>query len=114
MNLQTHVPQCGDVVWITLNPQVGHEQAGRRPALVLSPQNYNGKVGLAIFCPITTLIKGYPFEVLIPAGLPVEGAILADQVKSLDWRARTAELICTLPTDITAEVFQKLATLLPQ
>lgn len=114
VNLQTHVPQCGDVVWITLNPQAGHEQAGRRPALVLSPQNYNGKVGLAIFCPITTQIKGYPFEVLIPAGLPVEGAILADQVKSLDWRARTAELICTLPTDITAEVFQKLAALLPQ
>jgi mRNA interferase MazF len=109
----TYVPQRGEVVWITLNPQAGHEQAGRRPVLILSPQAYNGKVGLAILCPMTTQIKGYPFEVLIPAGLPITGAILADQVKSLDWRARKAELICALPPRIVAEVLQKLGTLLP-
>ena len=109
---RAYVPQCGDVVWITLNPQAGYEQAGRRPAVVLSPQNYNGKTGLAIFCPITSQIKGYPFEVIIPAGLSVAGAVLSDQVKSLDWRARNAELICTLPTEIISEVLQKLGTLL--
>jgi mRNA interferase MazF len=99
-------------VWISLNPQAGHEQAGRRPAVVISPQNYNGKVGLAILCPITNQIKGYPFEVLIPDGLPVEGAILSDQIKSLDWHSRNAELICALPTEIISEVLQKLATLI--
>jgi len=75
-----YVPQRGDVIWITLNPQAGHEQAGRRPALVLSPATYNGKVGLAILCPLTNQIKGYPFEVLVPPGLSITGAILADQV----------------------------------
>ena len=107
-----YVPQRGDVVWITLNPQVGHEQAGRRPALVLSPAAYNDKVGLAILCPLTNQIKGYPFEVLLPPGLSITGAILADQVKNLDWRARAAALICSLPRRTVAEVLQKLATLL--
>ncbi len=102
------------MVWITLNPQAGHEQAGRRPAVVLSPRNYNGKTGLAILCPITNQVKDYPFEVLLPVGLPVAGAILSDQVKSLDWRARNAELICTLPDEIVSEVLQKLSTLLSQ
>jgi len=114
VNPRAYVPRCGDVVWITLNPQAGHEEAGRRPAVVISPQSYNGKVGLAIFCPVTGQIKGYPFEVLIPAGLPVAGAILSDQVKNLDWGARNAELICTLPTETISEVLQKLATLLSQ
>lgn len=109
-----YVPRCGDVVWITLNPQTGHEQAGRRPAVVLSPQSYNNKVGLAILCPITSQIKGYPFEVILPSGLPVAGAILSDQVKSLDWRTRDTELIGTLPTTITTEVIAKLVTLLSQ
>jgi len=109
---RAYVPRCGDVVWITLNPQAGREEAGRRPAVVVSPQSYNSKVGLAIFCPVTGQIKGYPFEVLIPAGLPVVGAVLSDQVKSLDWRARKAELICTLPAEIIAEVLRKLAALL--
>ena len=109
---RTYVPQCGDVVWVTLNPQAGHEQAGRRPAVVLSPQNYNGKIGLAILCPITNQTKGYPFEVLIPSGLPVGGAILSDQIKSLDWRVRNAELICSLPDQTILEVLQKLSTLL--
>ena len=111
---RAYVPECGDVVWITLNPQAGHEEAGRRPTVVVSPESYNGKVGMAIFCPITSQVKGYPFEVVIPPGLPVSGAILSDQVKSLDWRARHAELICTLPTATISEVFQKLATLLSQ
>ena len=109
---RTYVPRCGDVVRITLNPQSGHEQTGRRPVLVLSPESYNGKTGLAIFCPVTSQIKGYPFEVLIPEELPVAGAILSDQVKSLDWRARNAELICILPAETISEVLQKLGTLL--
>jgi mRNA interferase MazF len=112
VNPQNYIPQCGDVVWIALNPQAGHEQAGRRPAVVLSPRSYNGKTGLAILCPVTSQIKGYPFEVVLPAGLPVAGAILSDQVKSLDWRARTAELICPLPAETISEVLQKLSALL--
>jgi mRNA interferase MazF len=106
-----YVPARGDVVWITFNPQAGHEQAGRRPAVVLSPSSYNGKVGLAILCPVTSLVKGYPFEVVIPSGLKLSGVILADQVKSLDWRVRRAEFICKLPQDTTSEVTGKLATL---
>ncbi|MCD4739028.1 MAG: endoribonuclease MazF [Anaerolineae bacterium] len=107
-----YVPKRGDVVWITLNPQAGHEQAGRRPAVVLSPAAYNGQVGLAILCPITRQVKGYPFEVQIPRGLAVSGVILTDQVKSLDWRARGAELAGRLPVATVAEVLQKLNTLL--
>ncbi|HLE04605.1 MAG TPA: type II toxin-antitoxin system PemK/MazF family toxin [Anaerolineales bacterium] len=106
------VPQRGDVVWLSMNPQAGHEQAGRRPALVLSPRSYNAKVGLAILCPITSRVMGYPFEVPIPDGLPVEGAILSDQAKSLDWKARKAEFICRLPSESTIEVLHKLGTLL--
>jgi mRNA interferase MazF len=109
---KTYAPQRGDVVWITLNPQAGHEQAGRRPALVLSPEAYNGKVGLALLCPITNQIKGYPFEVLVPDGLPLSGAILADQVKSLDWRVRNAQKICALPPGTMSKVLEKLGTLL--
>lgn len=107
-----YVPRRGDAVWITLNLQAGHERTGRRPALVLSPRSYNGKTGLAILCPVTSQIKGYPFEVLIPEGLPVTGAILSDRVKSLDWRARNTELICALPGETVSEVLQKLGTLL--
>ncbi len=110
--LTEYVPDRGDVVWISLNPQAGHEQAGRRPALVVSPAVYNGKVGLAILCPITNQIKGYPFEVVIPAGLQVTGVVLSDQVKSLDWKARNAEFICKLPEQITTEVLKKLNSLL--
>jgi len=111
---QVYAPQRGDVVWITLNPQAGHEQAGRRPAVVLSPLAYNEKVGLAIFCPITSQEKGYPFEVRIPAGLAVTGVVLADQVKSLDWRARKAQRICGLPAEVMAEVLGKLNVLLAE
>ena len=107
-----YVPDRGDVVWITFNPQAGHEQAGRHPAVVLSPKAYNGKVGLAILCPITTQIKGYPFEVTISEGLPVSGVILSDQVKSLDWKVRKAEFTGQLPTKTVNEVLKKLGTLL--
>ncbi len=107
-----YIPQRGDVVWITLNPQSGHEQAGRRPAVVLSPGIYNEKVELAVLCPVTNQIKDYPFEVRMPDGLPVSGVILADQVKSLDWRVRNAEWICTLPPRVVEEVLQKLGALL--
>jgi mRNA interferase MazF len=108
---KSYVPKRGDAVWLTFDPQAGHEQAGRRPAVVLSPEAYNAKVGLAILCPITTQKKGYPFEVDIPSGLKVSGVVLADQVKSLDWRARDATLICPLPARTIAEALEKLGTL---
>lgn len=106
-----YIPKRGDLVWITFNPQAGHEQAGRRPALVISPAAYNGKVGLALFCPVTSRAKGYPFEVAIPPGLGVEGVVLSDQVKSLDWRARNAERIATLPGAALREALGKLGAL---
>ena len=108
----TYVPERGDVVWISFNPQAGHEQAGRRPAIVLSPKPYNRKVGLAILCPVTSQTKGYPFEVRLPAEMRVKGVILSDQVKSLDWRVRKAEFIEALPEEVIGEVLAKLGTLL--
>jgi mRNA interferase MazF len=107
-----YVPARGDAIWVTLNPQAGHEQAGRRPALVLSPASYNGKVGLAILCPVTSQVKGYPFEVAIPSGSKLAGVVLADQVKNLDWRVRRAKFICKLPQETTNEVLEKLSALL--
>jgi len=106
-----YTPDRGHIVWLTFTPQAGHEQAGRRPAVVLSPAAYNARVSLAIVCPVTSQQKGYPFEVLIPSGLPISGVILADQVKSLDWRARQAEYSCVLPIAIMTEVLTKLNTL---
>lgn len=106
-----YVPERGDVVWIQLTPQAGHEQAGRRPALVVSPAAYNGKVGLALLCPITGQGKGYPFEVQLPPE-QVSGVVLSDQVKSLDWRARQAEFATRVPDAVVGEVLQKIATLL--
>ena len=105
-------PDRGDVVWLSFDPQAGHEQAGRRPAVVLSPVAYNRKVGLALFCPITSQIKGYPFEVRLPSGCPISGVILADQIKSLDWRVRRAEVVAQLPGEIVGEALDKLSTLL--
>lgn len=107
-----YVPNRGDIVWINFNPQAGHEQAGRRPAIILSPQSYNGKVGLCILCPITNKVKGYPFEVLIPAGLGISGVVLSDQAKSLDWQVRNAEFIARLPETVINEVLKKLKSLL--
>ena len=107
-----YVPERGDAIWINFNPQAGHEQAGRRPAIVLSPRSYNGKVGLCLLCPITNQVKGYPFEVIVPAGLGVTGVVLSDQAKSLDWRVRNAEFINDLPESVTLEVLKKLKSLL--
>ncbi len=111
-DLMAYTPDRGDMVWIAFNPQAGHEQAGRRPAVVVSPAAYNSRVGLALLCPITTRIKGYPFEVLLPDGLKINGAVLSDQVKSLDWKIREAEFICRLPAATLDEVLNKLNTLL--
>src|SRR3990172_112287 len=105
------IPHRGDVVRISMNPQAGHEQAGRRPALVLSPAAYNSKVGLALLCPITSQVKGYPFEVLLPDGLPVRGVALADQVKSLDWRARKVTRFTRVPPDVLVQVWRRLSAL---
>jgi mRNA interferase MazF len=107
-----YVPDRGDVVWLTFSPQSGRGQAGRRPAVVLSPRAYNERVGLAIFCPITSRAKGYPFEIALPVGLMVGGVMLCDQVKSLDWAARQAELIDALPTTVVAEALAKIGLLL--
>ena len=109
---KAYVPVRGDIVWINFNPQSGHEQKGRRPALVLSPEDYNKKVGLAIFCPVTNQVKGYPFEVLIPEKMKTSGVILADQVKSLDWKTRNTELICRIPEEVTKIVLERIYTLL--
>jgi mRNA interferase MazF len=108
-----YAPDAGDVIWLTFSPTAGHEQAGRRPALVLSPAAYNARVGLAICCPITNHVKGYPFEVELPEGLPVSGAILADQVRSVDWRSRHAEFACRVPRHVLPDVMRRLAVLLP-
>lgn len=107
-----YIPGRGDAVWLTFDSQAGHEQAGHRPALVISPRVYNAKAGLSLVCPITSQVKQYPFEVELPPGLPVAGVVLADQIKSLDWRARKADYICTLPPEITDDVIAKIIPLL--
>ena len=104
------VPDAGDLVWLHVDPQAGHEQAGHRPALVLSPASYNGRTGLMVCCPMTTRVKGYPFEVLIAGDRP--SAALADQVKSLDWVARRAARKGRVSPDELAEVRAKIIALL--
>jgi len=106
------VPERGDLVWLDFDPQAGHEQAGRRPALVLSPAAYHARTRLAVVCPITTRVKGFPFEVPLPAGLPVSGVILADHVKSVDRAARQLEVAGQAPESVVQEVLAKLAPLL--
>ena len=107
-----YIPERGDIVWLEFTPPAGHEQAGRRPALVVSPKDYNRKVGLALFCPVTSTVKGYPFEVAIPEGNDIRGVILSDQIKSLDWRSRNAALISRAPAGVVEEVMAKIDTLL--
>ncbi|MBE3588364.1 MAG: endoribonuclease MazF [Thermoanaerobacteraceae bacterium] len=107
-----YVPERGDIIWLQFDPQAGHEQAGKRPALVISPEPYNKKVGLALMCPITSKTKGYPFEVLLPADLTVSGVVLADQVKSLDWQARRAQFACKAPAEAVADVIAKILVLI--
>lgn len=99
------------MIWLQFNPQAGHEQAGIRPALVLSPRPYNQRAQLCVVVPLTRQVKGYPFEVTLPEGLPVSGAVLADQLKSLDWRARDARFICALPEATVKAVLERAAAL---
>ena len=108
---KTYVPKRGDVVWITMNPQAGHEQAGHRPALVMSPAIYNGKTGLMVCCPLSTRIKGYPFEVPIELG-GQEGVVLSDQVKSLDWKVRKARKKGAVPEPVMHQVRARIKALL--
>lgn len=108
-----YVPEQGHAIWLTFSPHAGHEQAGRRPAVVLTPAAYNRKVGLLLVCPITAQVKSYPFEVALPPGLPVSGVVLSDQVRSVDWRARQAAFLCELPELTVADIVAKLSTLLP-
>lgn len=105
-------PERGTLIWLTFTPKSGREQAGRRPALVVSPSAYNSKVGLALVCPITRKVKGYPFEVPLPEGGPVQGVVLADQLRSLDWHSRQAETIGTAPMAVLERVLQLVGTLL--
>ena len=112
MSKSKYVPRRGDVIRVDFNPQTGHEQAGRRPALILSPVEYNRTVGLAVVCPITNEAKGYPWEVAIPDNPLVSGVVLADQVKSLDWRRRKAEFVCTPEENVLEEVVEKIVALL--
>ncbi len=107
-----YCPKRGDIVWLSFTPQSGHEQAGLRPALTLSPEEYNRKVGLALFCPITSQVKGYPFEVPLPSGLNASGVVLSDQVKSLDWQARDAKFSCKTPASVVEDVLGRLDALL--
>ncbi len=106
-----YCPKRGDIVWLSFSPQSGHEQGGYRPALTLSPESYNRKVGLAIFCPITSKVKGYPFEVPVPEGLKISGAILSDQIRSLDWRARNAKYYCTISPSVVSDVLTHIEVL---
>jgi mRNA interferase MazF len=107
-----YVPDVGDLVWLNFSPQTGHEQAGRRPAVVLSPRRYNEKAGLALTCPVTSRSKGYPFEVALPASLRIRGVILADQLKSLDWQKRQAQRVGRLPPETLAHVRQRISVVL--
>lgn len=112
MSKRPYVPDRGDIVWLQFNPQAGHEQAGHRPALVLSPASYNRRSGLMLCCPMTSQRKGYPFEVVIEVDTDRESVVLADQVKSLDWKVRKAVKKGTASTDVIAETLSKLQTLL--
>lgn len=109
--LETYLPQRGDLVWLSFDPHAGHEQAGRRPALVLSPGAYHARSGLALVAPVTSRAKGYPFEVTLPQGLPVQGVVLADHLRNVDWQARQAEFIA-VAKDVVEEVLGKVGALL--
>ena len=106
------IPRRGDLVWVDFTPQTGHGQAGRRPALVLSPESYNRKTGMALACPVTSRARDYPFEVPLPAGSPMAGVVLADHVRSIDWRARRAERAGRADGNVIAEVCGKLMALM--
>lgn len=108
-----YVPDRGDVLWVSFEPRVGHEQSGHRPGLVLSPRRYNRMLGLALVCPITSQANGFPFEVAIPEGTRVHGLVLADQIKSIDWHTRSTGYMDTLAPEFVEKVARQLAKLLP-
>ncbi len=110
--VKERVPEKGDIVWLSFNSQAGHEQAGHRPALVMSPKTYNQITSLALLCPITSKAKGYPFEVLLTRPSTIQGAVLSDQIKSLDWRARGARFECRAPRKVLGEALEKVKILL--
>jgi mRNA interferase MazF len=107
-----YIPEKGDILWLQFSPQAGHEQAGKRPAICLSPKLYNEKTNLGLFCPITSKRKGYPFEVPLPAEFPVRGVILADQIRNLDWNIRKASFIAKIPENTLKEVLERIQLLL--
>jgi mRNA interferase MazF len=109
---KSYVPDAGDLVWLTFDPQAGHEQRGRRPALIVSPRAYNAKARLAVACPVTSHVKGYPFEVALPAGGRIAGVVLADHVKNLDWHARPVVFEAKAADDVLTEVRERLRALL--
>lgn len=110
--VKKYIPEKGDLVYINFNPQQGHEQSGKRPALIISPRQYNAPSGLALMCPITSHVKGYPFEVVLNKNSKIKGVVLSDQIKSLDWKARGVKLIEKAETTLVEEVIQKLETLI--
>ena len=105
------VPELGTIGWLVFDPQAGREQAGRRPAIVLSHTRYNEKTGLAVFCPITSRVKGYPFELAVPAGLSVGGVVLCDHLRSQDWKERRWQPICKVPSTYLQNVLARTLTL---
>jgi mRNA interferase MazF len=107
----SYTPNRGDLVWLNFTPQAGHEQKGKRPAIILSPLEYNKKTGLAVCCPITSNIKGYPFEVVI-TGKKINGAVLSDHLKNLDWKAREIKFIEKANTSVISEVISKISALI--
>ena len=109
-----YIPQRGDIVWLDFNPQAGHEQRGKRPALIVSPKIYNEKTNLCLCLPITSKIKGYPFEVILPQKLPINGAILSDQIKSLDFVAREISFVCKAPKDVVDMAQKNLLVLIQE
>lgn len=106
-----YVPARGDLIWLQFHPQKGYEQRGSRPGIVISPKRYNSKTGLALVCPITKQVKGYPFEVPLSKGGKVEGVVLSDQIKSLDWKARKAKFISRAPLGVITEIVEKAVLL---
>jgi mRNA interferase MazF len=109
--VRSYVPEKGDLVWLNFTPQSGHEQAGRRPAVVISPSEYNDKTGLGIFCPLSSKEKGYPFEVKIKNDR-ISGVVLSDHLKSLDWESRKAELISKVTEKELDEILEKIKVLI--
>ncbi|QQN61258.1 endoribonuclease MazF [Bradyrhizobium diazoefficiens] len=107
-----YCPEAGDVIWIDLDPTVGHEQSGRRPAMVVSPRSYNTVAGLCVICPITSRVRGYPFEAVLPEGASVRGVVLADQPRSISWELRPITPAGRAPDALLLEVRERLAALL--